>query len=295
MGPAPPGSDEAGAWRRNELKAFLRARREALAAPTSPPGGRRRTAGWRREEVAQAAGVGVSWYTWLEQGRDINISASALGRIARALRLSPADEAYLFWLGGQPLAPPPWLGEGLPPTVGSLLRRHASPAMLLDRAFNILGMNALAAELYPQDRAVPPFPRNQMWQLVANPERRALFVDYEDDLRHMTWLFRMSCGAGFEDPAHRAVLEALLGVSPDFRGLWAAQQVAPMDPRRSRLRHPQLGALAIESVRFPYPSAAGGLLVFLEPADAETARVFEARRPADAGEAWTDGAWTGAA
>ena len=69
-------------------------------------GGRRRTPGLRREEVSQLAGVGLSWYTWLEQGRDITPSASVLDALARVLDLDPAERTHLFDLAGVALPPP---------------------------------------------------------------------------------------------------------------------------------------------------------------------------------------------
>src|SRR5579871_3321254 len=88
--------------RRAELATFLRSRRERLAPQDVglPPGGRRRTPGLRREEVAQLAGVGVTWYTWLEQGRDINASEQVLDAISRTLLLDPHERAHLFTLAG---------------------------------------------------------------------------------------------------------------------------------------------------------------------------------------------------
>src|SRR6476620_2961695 len=87
---------------RSELADFLRTRRESLSPLDVglPRGARRRTPGLRREEVASLAGVGLTWYTWLEQGRDIRVSAEVLARIAGALLLEAAERSYLFRLAG---------------------------------------------------------------------------------------------------------------------------------------------------------------------------------------------------
>src|SRR5215831_2825823 len=92
--------------RRRELSAFLRSRRERLTPLQAglPANGRRRTPGLRREEVAQLAGVGVTWYTWLEQGRDINPSAQVLDAIARTLQFDVHEHSHLFTLAGIPTA-----------------------------------------------------------------------------------------------------------------------------------------------------------------------------------------------
>ena len=86
--------------RRAEMAAFLRSRRERITPEQVglPPGPRRRTPGLRREEVAQLAGVGVTWYTWLEQGRPINASAQVLGAVAKTLRLDPTERQHLYRL-----------------------------------------------------------------------------------------------------------------------------------------------------------------------------------------------------
>src|SRR5690349_8758912 len=89
--------------RRLELGEFLRSHRERLtpAMVGLEPGARRRTPGLRREEVAQLAGVSATWISWIEQGRDVTVSAAVLGRLSRVLRLAPAERAYLFDLAGR--------------------------------------------------------------------------------------------------------------------------------------------------------------------------------------------------
>src|SRR6201999_1820120 len=93
---------KATAARRTELAAFLRSRRERISPEDVglPPGTRRRTAGLRREELAQLAGVGVTWYTWLEQGRDINVSTQVIEAVCRALLLDPSERAHVMTLAG---------------------------------------------------------------------------------------------------------------------------------------------------------------------------------------------------
>src|SRR3954451_10846910 len=101
LGLAPPPT------RRDELADFLRLHREAIS-PASvglPASGRRRRPALRREELAGRAGVGLSWYTWLEQGRDITPSASVLDALARVLDLDGAERRHLFHLAGVPLPP----------------------------------------------------------------------------------------------------------------------------------------------------------------------------------------------
>src|SRR5215470_1421224 len=124
--------------KRRELGDFLRAHRARLT-PASlglPAGGRRRTPGLRREEVAQACGMSATWYTWLEQGRDVSASPSTIAGLAGALRLTPAERAYLFELAGKrdPAAPPSAPaddGMDVPPALARALAAIATPAYLL--------------------------------------------------------------------------------------------------------------------------------------------------------------------
>lgn len=265
--------DPARAWRLAELRAFLRARRGELR-PALPTHGDRRTPGLRREEVALEAGVGVSWYTWLEQGRDIRISPQALARVARALRLTPADEAYLFWLADLPRQAPPAFGQVVASQIQSMLDSHSTPAIALDACFDIVGMNAMAADLYRFDAALEPFARNQMWQLLMNPAQRALYVDYEQELRHSVGVFRLSCVARVGAPRLQRMIDAMTRSSPAFRAIWEERRAEPIAPRPVRLRHPRFGDLSATTVRLPLPTDGGGLITFLEAEDSRTAAAF---------------------
>src|SRR5579871_4384176 len=106
--------------RQQALADFLRQRRARLAPSEVglPPGLRRRTPGLRREEVAQLANIGTSWYVWLEQGRDVHPSAQVLESLAQALRLTVNERRHLFLLAGQSFPPQ------TPP-----LEEHISPAL----------------------------------------------------------------------------------------------------------------------------------------------------------------------
>src|SRR5258708_11132901 len=95
------GADGA-AVRRRELAVFLRTLRER----TSPSelgivtSARRRTPGLRREEVALVAGMSVTWYTALEQARDVNPSTQVLDALARTMRLDRDERRHLYRLAG---------------------------------------------------------------------------------------------------------------------------------------------------------------------------------------------------
>ncbi|OLB73693.1 MAG: hypothetical protein AUI14_25570 [Actinobacteria bacterium 13_2_20CM_2_71_6] len=138
--------------RRTELAQFLRSRRARLRPDDVglPPGLRRRTPGLRREEVAQLAGVGVTWYTWLEQGRPINASVQILDAIARTLRLDQAERAHLYRLAEVPAVPDPAACEILPPEIQPILdSMDLTPAVIYNGRYDILAWNAPYGALFP--------------------------------------------------------------------------------------------------------------------------------------------------
>src|SRR6201988_5561769 len=149
-------------FRRDELRAFLRSRRERLSpADVGLPdnGGRRRTPGLRREELAALAGVGVSWYTWLEQGRDIHPSPDVLEALARALRLDAAERATLFALARTELPLPTAERGGAQNDQETLIQLvealHPTPAYLLGPMTRILAWNGAASTLFGSPHHLP--------------------------------------------------------------------------------------------------------------------------------------------
>lgn len=264
---------------RTELKTFLRARRAALTpeAVGLPRGSRRLTPGLRREEVAALAQVGVTWYTWLEQGRQINISSTAMARIARALDLSPTDEAYLFSLAGlpRPDAPPPPQFV-LPPSVQGLLELYQGPAFVLDPVFDVLAWNAFANYLFGFDAVTGSFARNHVWNAFMNPVRRRLYPDFAASVLNLLGIFRMSHGAHPDDPRFDRLITALSAASTEFEELWRQQQTAPLNALILPLFHPALGQFCVHSTRLPIRDgqADGATAFFFVPADAATAAGF---------------------
>lgn len=274
--PPPVGGESARNSKRAELKQFLRARRSAIAPEElGVPGGARRLApGLRREEVAAAAGVGLSWYTWLEQGRDINISANALSRVASALRLTDADRAYLFWLADLPHPAPPMFETEDRARLQTILDGHRWPALAVDRIWNLLACNRLAHRLYSLDEAIPPFPLNQLWQVMTNPTRQALYPDFEQDVRHFVALFRLGSASLIGDPAFNELFATLSRTSPLFVRLWNEQHIEAAAPRPLRILHRDWGLVTFLSMRLPLPSKDGGMLLFLSPSDDATANAW---------------------
>ncbi|KRE97638.1 XRE family transcriptional regulator [Frateuria sp. Soil773] len=263
---------------RSELKAFLRARRAALSPEAAglPRGIRRLTPGLRREEVARLADVGVTWYTWLEQGRAINVSAAALARIAGALSLTPTDEAYLFSLAGLPRPEVPVAGFELPMQTQGMLDLYQAPAFVLDPVFDVLAYNRMADRLYDFDAGTGPFARNHLWNAFLNPARQRLYPDFEEGALNLLGIFRMNHAAHPEEPRFDRLIEALGAASPAFVELWQRRHTAPLTGVTAPIFHPEFGDLLVHSMRLPIRQGhcEGATAFLFVPANAETAESF---------------------
>jgi transcriptional regulator with XRE-family HTH domain len=243
-----------GEKRRDELADFLRNKRASITPDEVglPNGGRRRTPGLRREEVAQLAGVGATWYTWLEQGRDVRASLDVLESIAKALRLTPAERRHLILLGRGEQAPPLCSpSEKVSPTVKRLIENlGSSPAYLVGRRYDILAWNRAYAAVFGDPGAVPKAFRNSIWLTFTDPARRALMTDWEEGTRLMVARFRAQSAQHLDDPAFEQLINALREVSPEFRELWKRHEVAGSGHGRKVLDHPKVGKLVFEHAVF---------------------------------------------
>jgi transcriptional regulator with XRE-family HTH domain len=262
--------------RRNELKAFLRARRAAVTPEDVgiPRGPRRLTPGLRREEVADAAGVGLTWYTWLEQGRDIHPSAATLRRIATVLRLNDTELEYLFALAGVSPVLEPSLGAELPSKLLPALELYKGPAAVLDAMWDLLAANRIAHLLWHSDKNVGPYKRNQLWQIFMNPERRRIYPDFEETARNFVAIFRRGAGALINNPEYRELVMELTNASADFARIWCEQHAAPLGPHAVTIEHPDFGRIEVVSLRMPLPSVEGSMMVLMVPGDDATAESF---------------------
>ena len=238
---------------RRQLGAFLRARREALdpvrAGVLPAPLGRRRTPGLRREEVAVLSGISTTWYTWLEQGREIALSAAALARLADALRLTPAERAYLFQLTRRhdPVAPAgDAAADAVPAELVALLRATAAPGYLLDPLWCARVWNDAGAHLF-----APWFDSGEACLLrfvFLDPAARGFIWDWENRARRLVAEFRADTARDPEDAEMRALVAELQGRSRAFARFWGDQAVLAREGGTRTFSHPADGVVELQQV-----------------------------------------------
>jgi transcriptional regulator with XRE-family HTH domain len=267
------------AIRRKEMREFLVAHRAAISpeAVGLPRGTRRRTPGLRREELATLAGVGVTWYTWLEQGRDIRPSAPTLERICRALRLTPIDTTYLFALAG--VARSSAEGSttaGVEPYWQSLLDDFdAGPAFLTNFCFDTVAFNLLAETVFQFPRSPGLYGRNMVWRMFMLPESRTLFRDWEMLCQRLAGILRFWHAKAVGNAYFEGLVRELRTGSAEFSRLWEAQLIVSPKPACIRMRHPQLEDLSFTSLRLRTVNSDEQFLQLFQPTDARTATVMQ--------------------
>ncbi|MGY1697397.1 MULTISPECIES: helix-turn-helix transcriptional regulator [unclassified Geodermatophilus] len=248
---------------RRELAEFLRSRRRQVdpRAAGLPASGARRTPGLRREEVALLSGVSHTWYTWLEQGRDIHPSRQVVDALARTLRMSPAEHGYVLGLTGHGGPAPDGTAGGMPGHVQRLLDALGpSPAYAITADWSIAGWNRAYERLYPGVARVPAAGRNLLWLVFTDPAVRALLGDWATDSRRFLAQFRAEVGPRLADPAVVDLVSRLEAASPHFRAGWASHDVDRFSSAERRFEHPEVGTLFLEHHQLA-PADAPGLQV----------------------------------
>jgi transcriptional regulator with XRE-family HTH domain len=233
---------------RAELAEFLRARREAVGPEQVglPRTDRRRTPGLRREEVAMLAGVSLTWYTWLEQGRRINASPDVLNAIGRALQLDDAGLEHLLALGQPTAAPVEAPQEAPTPLVRLIEALEPAPAYVLGPRWEFLAWNDAEARLYPRLVELEGIERNLLWVLFCDPATRELIVDWDLHARQALAEFRACASSLRGDPGFAELVERLQAGSPEFAAWWSEHDVAQFETRIRRFRHPAAGILTFQ-------------------------------------------------
>ncbi|MFI9593433.1 helix-turn-helix transcriptional regulator [Nonomuraea sp. NPDC052265] len=259
--------------RRTDLAAFLRTRRARITPEMVDlaPGPRRRTPGLRREEVAQLAGVGVTWYTWLEQGRPINVSGQVLDAVARTLMLDNAERQHLYRLTGQAEAPAVVDASRMPPEMQGILDQLGDmPASVANSRSDMLAWNAAYAALFPHVVAAPDGERNSLWQTFVNTSPPTRLVNRESELPRAVAVFRGAYSRHADDPCWQDFVRRLSAESAEFARMWARQDVAEPGPRVKVFEHEVVGALRFSTTSLNASSAPEMRLIVYSPKDDAT-------------------------
>ena len=247
--------------RRQDLADFLRTRRMRLSPEQVGliHGGRRRTPGLRREEVAQLANVGVSWYTLLEQGRAIHPSIEVLHSIADALQLTLDERQHLFLLADQQYFSGAQITneEEVSPALRRVLDAlNPIPAYVIGRRWNFLAWNTTAEHVLLLSKSVPPYEYNAVWRIFVNPMSHILYnPKWELVAQRVLAEFRADSVRYADDEWFKRLIADLQHVSPEFRAWWPRHDVRGRSDGRKDIEHPLVGCLMFEHTTLQVPTA----------------------------------------
>lgn len=237
--------------RHHELAEFLRTRRARILPEQVglPRGTRRRTPGLRRGEVAALAGVSPEWYTWLEQGRNINVSVQFLESLARVLHLDENERAHLFLLA---LRQPPPVETFTPPIISAALQHFldhlgTSPACAVDLRLNIVAHNAAHCALFGDHSNATEHERNLIWRLFT-PAAQHINAEWLRIARVFVAQFRAGYGRFINDPWWAEQIAELSAINPEFQRLWALHDVFNLSEGGKTMHHPVAGTLVFDTL-----------------------------------------------
>lgn len=259
----------------NALGAYLKQRRAKLdpvALGFSPE--RRRTAGLRREEVAQRANISATWYTWLEQGRGGAPSADVLERIARALMLTDVEREHLFLLGlGRPPEARYRKNQGVTPRLQRVLDAlDPSPAVIRTATWDIVAWNRAATVMLMDYGSLPPEQRNILRFTFLDPRARAAQYDWESVARFVLGAFRVDAARAGAAAEVQPLVDELSRLSPEFSAMWRDNDVqGPHGEAVKHIRHPVVGPLAFEFSAFAVDGRPDLSMIVYNPATAADA------------------------
>src|ERR1700760_2836378 len=273
------------ASRENLLGTYLKDRRIKLD-PTAFgfSQGRRRTAGLRREEVAQRANISPTWYTWLEQGRGGAPSADVLDRIARALMLTDAEREHLFLLG---LGHPPEVRyenrEGVTPRLQRVLDAlEPSPALIRTATWDVVAWNRAATVMLTDYASIPAEQRNILRFIFFDGRARAAQYDWDSVARYAVGAFRVDVARAGAAEKVSAFVDELCRLSPEFDAMWRDHNASPHHEGVKHIKHPVLGRLAFEFSAFAVDGRPDLTMIVYnptEPQDVEKIKALIAVRP----------------
>lgn len=257
-----------------ELGEFLRSRRERVSPEQAglPSTGRRRTPGLRREEAAVLAGVGVTWYTWLEQGRTINVSMQVITAIGRALRLNDEETQHLLRLAGmqstkyESVTCDPALLSAFQPVLDKL---DPYPACLQTPLFSVVAYNTTYRHLFADMEAIPSADRNCAVKFFTDSSWRDRFVDADIVATRMVARMRAAASTGVSGSETALVIDRLLDESVEFAELWKRHDVLLRHYEVKRVDNPLVGRLRLSFVSTQVTES-GHRMTIMTPEDRQT-------------------------
>lgn len=241
-------------YRYKELADFLKTRRAkimpsqvGLLSTT-----RRRTPGLRREEVAQLAGIGLTWYTWLEQGRPIHVSVSVIESLSKVLLLDKNERIHLYLLANQPLpADVPEYQSVVSPALQHVLDSLIfCPSLVTDQRCNVIAWNKEANLLFGDFAEMNSRERNIVWAMFTNKKYKQLFSDWNLYAKHLLGGFRATCGQYIEDSWLVQFIDDLKMQSAEFKSWWSLHEIESTSEKFKKLHHPTVGILDFEVSNF---------------------------------------------
>jgi transcriptional regulator with XRE-family HTH domain len=255
------------------LAAFLRSRRERIRPEEVglPPGRRRRTPGLRREEVAQLAGVGVTWYTWLEQGRDIHASEQVLNAIAATLQLDAHERSHLFTLAGTP-EPAGAKANPILAEIDVILRQlEPFPACVQNARCDILAFNRTYDRMVDGLSDLPLEDRNALWLAFTNPAWRARLIEWETAAPRMVAQFRAAMAGHVAEPGWKNLVKRLRQASAEFDEMWDRHEVKAPENLTKRYLTTDVGLLHVRYTNLWLCRNSETRLTTYTPADEQSA------------------------
>lgn len=255
--------------RYKELADFLKTRR-AKVLPSQvglSSATRRRTPGLRREEVAQLAGIGITWYTWLEQGRPIHVSTQVIESLSKVLLLDKHERIHLHLLANQPL---PVELPGYQGTVSPILQHVLDslvlcPSLVTDQRWNVIAWNKAASLIFGDFSEMSVRERNIVWAMFTDHKYKQLFVDWTLHAKGLLGRFRSTCGQYIEDSWLAQFIDDLNMQSTEFNLWWSFHEIQSNSEKYKQLNHPTAGILDFEVSNFDVSDNSGLKMIVHTP------------------------------
>lgn len=255
--------------RYKEMSDFLKTRRARISPSQAglSTTTRRRTPGLRREEVAQLAGIGLTWYTWLEQGRPIQVSAQVIESLSRVLLLNRQERLHLYLLANQPIPAdiPVYLGTVSPALQNVLDSLILCPSLVTDQRWNVIAWNKAACSIFGDFTRMNARERNIVWAMFTDNKYKQLLVNWDQYAKRLLGRFRATCGQYIEDSWLVQFIYDLKVHSSEFNLWWPLHDIESSSEKYKQFNHPIAGILDFEVSSFDVSDPSGLKLIVHTP------------------------------